>query len=428
MSEAAVVFGASSRPRRESGPSRDRMSFSESSAATAAPSREPARVRRRDQQARQPRVHRHLEDAATHRRDPPRLPLQRHRARRASRSAAARRSASGASNHRNRAGSLWPHECSASSVAERSTRRISGSAKAGKARSSRGDQSRMQRPGAGTARSARPLIGRRPADPLQRPSVHAARRVVSHEPRLAAVDDRPDALDRQRRLGDVRAEDDLPPLARPERRGPAPPEPSEPCSGSTTAPAASAIGSSRRQARRISAIPGRKTSRCPDSRGSSSHSRTMGASASGLAGRSAGAVLDRRPDGSAPRRPRPDIRPGTRDRPGVERRGHHHQEQVGPDLIADLAQERQRQVGLQVPLVELVEHDGADRLEEGVGEELAGQDALGDEAEARRVRIATLESDLVADLSPSSQPRSSATRRAAARAAIRRGWRTTTLG
>ena len=48
----------------------------------------------------------------------------------------------------------------------------------------------------------------------------------------------------------------------------------------------------------------------------------------------------------------------------------------GATSSPNLAQQGQGQVGLQVALVELVEDDGADRLEEGVGQELAGQDAL----------------------------------------------------
>ena len=48
--------------------------------------------------------------------------------------------------------------------------------------------------------------------------------------------------------------------------------------------------------------------------------------------------------------------------------------------------------------MELVQHDGPDRLQEGVVQELAGQDPLGHEAQPRRVGISPLESDLVADL------------------------------
>ena len=51
--------------------------------------------------------------------------------------------------------------------------------------------------------------------------------------------------------------------------------------------------------------------------------------------------------------------------------------------------QRQRQVAIQVALVKLVEDDGADGFEERVGQELPGEDALGQESQAGlRVRTA----------------------------------------
>ena len=72
----------------------------------------------------------------------------------------------------------------------------------------------------------------------------------------------------------------------------------------------------------------------------------------------------------------------TRDRQGIERGRHDDQDQVGAHLPPDLAQQRQRQVAIQVALVKFVEDDGADRFEERVGQELPGQDALGQEPQA----------------------------------------------
>ena len=69
------------------------------------------------------------------------------------------------------------------------------------------------------------------------------------------------------------------------------------------------------------------------------------------------------------------------DRRGVERGRHDDQNQIGADLAADFAQERQREVAVQVALVKLVEDDGTDPFEERVGQELAGEDALGQESE-----------------------------------------------
>ena len=66
---------------------------------------------------------------------------------------------------------------------------------------------------------------------------------------------------------------------------------------------------------------------------------------------------------------------------GVEGRRHHDQDQVGAHLPPDLPQQRQRQVAIQVALVELVEDDGTDAFQKRVGQELASQNALGQEAQ-----------------------------------------------
>ena len=55
-----------------------------------------------------------------------------------------------------------------------------------------------------------------------------------------------------------------------------------------------------------------------------------------------------------------------RDRPGVHRGRHDDQDQVVADRLPDLAQQGQGQVGVQAPLVELVEHHRADAFEEWV--------------------------------------------------------------
>ncbi len=86
------------------------------------------------------------------------------------------------------------------------------------------------------------------------------------------------------------------------------------------------------------------------------------------------------------------------DGPGVHRGRHDDQDQVVADRLADLAEEGQGEVGVQAPLVELVEHDRADAFEEGVGDELAVEDALGHHAEAGPGPVPLLEADVVADL------------------------------
>ena len=50
--------------------------------------------------------------------------------------------------------------------------------------------------------------------------------------------------------------------------------------------------------------------------------------------------------------------------------------------------------------MELVEQDRADPLEERVGQELAGEDALGEDAEARSFGELAVEADVVTDFAP----------------------------
>ena len=65
-----------------------------------------------------------------------------------------------------------------------------------------------------------------------------------------------------------------------------------------------------------------------------------------------------------------------RDRLGIERRRHHHDDEVGANVPPDFSQECQGQVGVQAALMELVEHHGADGLEEGIGQQLPVENAL----------------------------------------------------
>jgi hypothetical protein len=85
------------------------------------------------------------------------------------------------------------------------------------------------------------------------------------------------------------------------------------------------------------------------------------------------------------------------DRGGVEGGGHDDDRQVGPGAALELAQEGEAEVAVEVALVELVEDDDADVLQRRVGVELAGEQALGDEAQAGRGGGGGLEADLVAD-------------------------------
>ena len=55
--------------------------------------------------------------------------------------------------------------------------------------------------------------------------------------------------------------------------------------------------------------------------------------------------------------------------------------QVIANGCADLAEHGDAQIGVDVPLVELIEDDTADAFEEWVVDELAGEDAFGQDGE-----------------------------------------------
>ena len=85
-----------------------------------------------------------------------------------------------------------------------------------------------------------------------------------------------------------------------------------------------------------------------------------------------------------------------RDRSGIERGGHDDEPQFGARALQALEQS-EREVAVEVALVELVQHDGVDAAQGGVGEQATREDAFGDEAEARARAGDLVEADLVAD-------------------------------
>ncbi|HXT23052.1 MAG TPA: hypothetical protein VN923_20050, partial [Thermoanaerobaculia bacterium] len=67
-----------------------------------------------------------------------------------------------------------------------------------------------------------------------------------------------------------------------------------------------------------------------------------------------------------------------RHRPGVERRRHRHQPEIGARLSLRAARHRQREVGVEAALVQLVEDHHGDAVEERVALQHAHEHALGD--------------------------------------------------
>ncbi len=82
------------------------------------------------------------------------------------------------------------------------------------------------------------------------------------------------------------------------------------------------------------------------------------------------------------------------DRRGVER--GRHGDDVQRAVLTRASTQREGQVALQMPFVELVEDHRADAAQIGIAGEASQEDALGDEADARALRGALVEAHLVA--------------------------------
>jgi hypothetical protein len=107
-------------------------------------------------------------------------------------------------------------------------------------------------------------------------------------------------------------------------------------------------------------------------------------------------------------RPRVDLDHRTvveeaRDGSGLERRRHHDDAKVRP-RAPRLPRERQREVGVQAALVELVEHDRPEAREQRVGLQAPREHALRGHQQPRVLREAPFEADLKADLGAERPP------------------------
>ncbi len=251
------------------------------------------------------------------------------------------------------------------------------------------------------ARTARSLIGRRAADPLQLPAVDAPLRVIMDRPSQSAVDDHGDPVDRHRGLSDVRAQDDLAALAGTQgavlvlRR-------QRPVQGQDKG--ARSIGD-RFQLLGQSANFSQPGQEDQDVSGASRALEQVlhnGCDDLGAGWPRSGVVFDRNrmstafggDDRAATQEPR--------DRLGVERRRHDDHDQIGPDLAPDLVDEGQGEVGVQIALVKLVKNDGADRFQKRITQKLPGENALRKESQPRCRAEPLFEADLVANLAAES--------------------------
>ncbi len=81
---------------------------------------------------------------------------------------------------------------------------------------------------------------------------------------------------------------------------------------------------------------------------------------------------------------------------GVERRRHHDQPQFRSSRGLKPAQERQREIALQMPLMKFIQDDGTHAVEMRIGQQAASQHALGQEPKPRARAAHVFESHLVA--------------------------------
>ncbi len=195
----------------------------------------------------------------------------------------------------------------------------------------------------------------------------APTRGMRGHPREPAVDDRDDAVDRHRRLGHVGREDHFALRRGPDRAillrsG------RSPWSGTSSRSAWRAIAAHASRARRISAAPGQEDEHVAVE--PLAHERSHGRRHLRLR------AGDRRPprvldgDLEAPPSARSTGAPRYAARAGVQRRRHHDDARSGALRAAD-GEERERDVAVEVPLVELVEEHGRDASRAGSDEHAA---------------------------------------------------------
>ena len=212
-------------------------------------------------------------------------------------------------------------------------------------------------PRAGATGAAGALGRRRLADLGERERRQAGPGRVRRLPREARIDDRGDAFDRDRRLGHVRRQDDLPPLAGTDRPR-------------LILERHLAVQRQHREAADAGQL-GERGLGPPDLARAGQEDQQIAVlvvpedaadGARDLRGERPIVVMGQMLDGDVEHPPLAAdglAAQKIRDRIRVERRGHRHDRQIGTIGLAQPAQPRQRQVGRDVALVQLVEHDRA---------------------------------------------------------------------
>ncbi len=165
---------------------------------------------------------------------------------------------------------------------------------------------------------------------------------------------------------------------------------SDPCSARTSTPR-SARSARAARARSISPAPGRNASTSPSS--SSRARRTAAATSTAASGRHVrprrvGATVGAHRTSTGKGRPSASTTgaPPSRGRQPrhVDRGRHGEDAEIGPQRGPGVERQRQSEVGDEVPLVDLVEHDERRPGQRRVALQAPGEDALGDHLDAGR--------------------------------------------
>ena len=253
----------------------------------------------------------------------------------------------------------------------------------------------------GASGAARALVGGGAADLFDEQRVDAPVRVETGDARDAGVDDQAHAVDGQRGLGDVGADDDLP-LAGITRDG-----------GVLFGGREFAVERQREpvaQARVVADFVERAADLV---RAGHEDERVAFRKRPGEAGQLLGGEFPR--GDAVERRGAGEVLGRDRERPpaggqrlaggevffqqaGFQRGGHDDQLQVGTGRFLDAERAGEGDVAVEVAFVEFVEEDRADAAQRRVAEHLAQEDALGDVLDAGACAGDVVQADAVADL------------------------------
>ena len=236
------------------------------------------------------------------------------------------------------------------------------------------------------------LIGAVERDALGRQRIDAAFVVVARDLLQARVDHRRHTADRQRRLRDVGRDDDPPSRSRRRRAGAAillrrrpssrEAEPGRACrAGDATSPLS-------RSSPRSLARPAGSTARCPRCAAARRRAQPRSVSPGAYSIVSGCSVPGTSMIGQPPR--------NRRDRFRIERCRHHDDPQIR-SRQPRLLRQREAEIGVHASLVKFIDDDRGDVAQQRILLEVGGQDAFGDDEEARVRGELPLETDVPAD-------------------------------